>query len=214
MATTTLLTPSNHLILIPNSKFADSIVTNYSLPESASNITLTMNVAYDSDPRRVEEVLRDEARQLMATIPELVRGFEPVVRLQALAESSLQYQLVLRCAITTTFASGRAEPSLLSAPAARKIAIPLPSRRRHLHPCLGSASRRQRRRIGSHREHSSRIRTPASNARRRYYDRRARKIEVCIVAQADAYVVLPSRLREVEEPSPPRILRPSAIEDR
>jgi small-conductance mechanosensitive channel len=94
--TTTLRTPSNHLVLVPNSKFADTIVTNFSMPYPHSNVTLDINVAYDSDARAVEAILRDEAKQAIAAIPVLESAFEPVVRLQALGESALRFQVVLQ----------------------------------------------------------------------------------------------------------------------
>jgi small-conductance mechanosensitive channel len=94
--TTTLRTPNNHMVLVPNSKFADSIVTNFSQPYPHSNLTLDIGVAYDSDPRRVEEVLRAEAARALAEIPELESAFEPVVRLQALGESALRFQVVMQ----------------------------------------------------------------------------------------------------------------------
>lgn len=94
--TTTLRTPNNHLILVPNSKFADSIITNYSLPDPMSIITLSIGVPYESDPRRVDTILRDEARRLVSEIPELVKDFDPTVRLQAFGDSALQFNVVLR----------------------------------------------------------------------------------------------------------------------
>jgi small-conductance mechanosensitive channel len=78
---TTLRTPANHLILVPNSKFADSILTNYSLPDPLSNVVMAVNVAYDSDARRVHAVLLDEAKRMTAELPQLVHESEPVVRL-------------------------------------------------------------------------------------------------------------------------------------
>jgi small-conductance mechanosensitive channel len=93
---TTLRTPANHLILVPNSKFADSILTNYSLPEPLSNVVMAVNVAYDSDARRVHAVLLDEAKRMTAELPQLVHDSEPVVRLQAFLDSSLQFNVVLR----------------------------------------------------------------------------------------------------------------------
>jgi small-conductance mechanosensitive channel len=94
--TTTLRTPANHLIVIPNSKFADAIVTNYNLPDSEANITVSVSVAYGSDVRRVEAALRDEAKRMSADLPQLVSDFEPVVRLQAYGDSGLNYVVVLR----------------------------------------------------------------------------------------------------------------------
>lgn len=94
--TTTLRTPNNHLVIIPNSKFADSIVTNFNLPDPAANMAVSVSVAYASDVRRVEAVLRDEAKKLVAELPGLVRDFDPVVRLQSFGDSGVQFTVILR----------------------------------------------------------------------------------------------------------------------
>ena len=94
--TTTLRTPANHLIIIPNSKFADAIVTNFNLPDSEVNITVRIAVAYDSDPRHVEAALTDEAKRTLTELPQLVSAFQPVVRLQSFGDSALDYIVILR----------------------------------------------------------------------------------------------------------------------
>lgn len=94
--TTTLRTPSNHLVIIPNSKFADSIVTNFNLPDPAVNMVIPVSVAYASDPRHVEAVLADEAKKLVAESAFLVNEFEPVVRFLAFGDSGLQFTLTFR----------------------------------------------------------------------------------------------------------------------
>lgn len=92
---TTLRTPQNHLVIIPNSKFAESIVTNVNLPDPRVNIPIPVSVSYESDPARVEEILRDEARRAIAEREEFVKGSEPIVRLQAFGQSSLDFQVIL-----------------------------------------------------------------------------------------------------------------------
>jgi len=94
--TTTLRTPNNHLVIIPNSKFADSIVTNYNLPDPAVNMVVTVSVAYESDTRRVEAILNDEAKKLVAESQFLVDDVAPVVRFQAFGDSGVQFTLIFR----------------------------------------------------------------------------------------------------------------------
>ena len=96
--TTTLRTPTNHLVIIPNSKFADSIVTNFNLPDPAVHMVVAVNVAHDSDTRQVEAALRDEAAKLRAELPNVVRDFEPVVRFVGFGESGPQFTVTLRVA--------------------------------------------------------------------------------------------------------------------
>src|SRR5262249_27667427 len=54
---TMLRTLSNNLVVIPNNKLAQSIVTNYHLPEKSILLAMKIGVAYDSDPSQVEQVL-------------------------------------------------------------------------------------------------------------------------------------------------------------
>lgn len=62
---TMLLTQSNNVVIIPNSKLSSTIVTNYSLPEASLSISLTIGISYDSDLEKVERVTLDVAKLLL-----------------------------------------------------------------------------------------------------------------------------------------------------
>lgn len=142
--TTTLRTPGNHLVIIPNSKFADSIVTNYDMPDAPANIVVPVGVSYDADPRRVEAVLRDEAQRLVADRPEFAKDFEPVVRLQSFGESALQFQIVLQVtAYDAQYAVwGEVLQRIHARLAAEGIRIPYPTRTVHLWSETGAPTKR------------------------------------------------------------------------
>lgn len=53
----------NNMIIIPNSKLSQAIVTNYHLPEKRMAASLQVGVSYDSDPDRVERVLMEVAHK-------------------------------------------------------------------------------------------------------------------------------------------------------
>ncbi len=61
--TTRIRMPPNNMIIIPNNKLAQSIVTNYDLPEKSIALQTRISVGYNSDPDRVEQVLIEEAAQ-------------------------------------------------------------------------------------------------------------------------------------------------------
>ncbi len=63
---------ANNLILIPNSKLAQAIVTNFHLPEKRMATSLQLGVDYDSDADRVEQVLLEIARSGASDIPGLL----------------------------------------------------------------------------------------------------------------------------------------------
>jgi small-conductance mechanosensitive channel len=91
---TTLREPSNNLIVIPNNKLAQSIVTNYSLPEKQISTQVGVSVSYDSDASRVEQVLTDIAAAAAGQIPGLLKDPAPSVRLiPGFGDSSLNFSL-------------------------------------------------------------------------------------------------------------------------
>lgn len=93
---TTLRTPSNHLIIVPNAKLAQSIITNYNMPDPPVNIVIPIGVSYDSDPEHVERVLKDEAQKAINELPGFIKDFAPIVRFQAFGEFALNFLLILR----------------------------------------------------------------------------------------------------------------------
>jgi small-conductance mechanosensitive channel len=93
---TTIKELSNNVVIVPNSKLASAIFTNYHLP--AKEITLTMNigVSYDSDLEQVERVTVEVAKDVMREIaPELVEN-EPYIRFHTFGESSIDFTLYMR----------------------------------------------------------------------------------------------------------------------
>ncbi len=92
---TTLRTPSNHLIIVPNAKLAQSIITNYNMPDPPVNIVIPVGVSYDSDPEHVERVLKDEAQKAINELPGFIKEFEPIVRFQAFGDFALNFLLIL-----------------------------------------------------------------------------------------------------------------------
>ncbi|GCL35487.1 MscS mechanosensitive ion channel [Sphaerospermopsis reniformis] len=93
---TTIKEISNNVIIVPNSKLASAIFTNYHLP--AKEITLTMNVgvSYDSDLELVEKVTIEVAKEVMQEIaPELIQ-IEPYLRFHTFNDFSIDHTLYLR----------------------------------------------------------------------------------------------------------------------
>ena len=89
---TTIRTLGNNLIIIPNSKLAQAVVTNYHLPEKRMSIQVQVGVSYTSDPEKVERVLREEAVQAAAGIRGMVSDPGPEVRFDpGMGEWALSY---------------------------------------------------------------------------------------------------------------------------
>jgi small-conductance mechanosensitive channel len=85
----------NNMVVIPNSKLAQSVVTNYYLPEPRMSLLIPVSVSYSSDPEKVERILVEEAKKGAAEIPGMLAEPEPFVRfIPGYGDSSLDFTLV------------------------------------------------------------------------------------------------------------------------
>lgn len=85
----------NNMVVIPNSKLSQSIVTNYYLPEKRMSLLIPIGVSYSSDPEKVERILIEEAKKAVGEIPGLLGDPEPFVRfIPGFGESSLEFTLI------------------------------------------------------------------------------------------------------------------------
>ena len=70
---------SNNMIIIPNSKLSQAIVTNYYLPEKRLSTSVQVGVSYGSDIERVERILLEMAVLAAQEIPEMLSEPAPSV---------------------------------------------------------------------------------------------------------------------------------------
>ncbi len=92
---TTLRTLQNNLVVIPNSKLSEALVTNYTFPEQRLAVRIPIGVSYEADIDQVERVVLEEV--------EAARGLEgllfdppPVVRFNpGFGDSSLNLTLIV-----------------------------------------------------------------------------------------------------------------------
>ncbi len=90
---------ANNLIVIPNSKLAQAIVTNFHLPEKRMGTNLQVGVDYESDPDQVERVLLEVARQGAEDIPGLLAEPAPAVMFDpGFGDSALGFTLLFQVA--------------------------------------------------------------------------------------------------------------------
>ena len=89
----------NNMVVIPNSKLAQSIVTNYYLPEKRMSLLISIGVSYSSDPEKVERILVEEAKKAAGEIQGLLAEPEPFVRfIPGFGDSSLDFTLICQVA--------------------------------------------------------------------------------------------------------------------
>jgi small-conductance mechanosensitive channel len=94
--TTRVRTLFGNCVVIPNSRLADSVATNYHLAARGFLIVVEVGVHCASDLDQVERVTCDVARTIMAATPGGVPDFEPFVRYHAFGESSIDLNVILR----------------------------------------------------------------------------------------------------------------------
>lgn len=93
--TTRIRMLQNNIVVIPNSKLSQSVVTNYYLPEKKMSLLIPIGVSYSSDPEKVEQVLVEEAKKAVGEIPGLLGEPEPFVRfIPGFSDSSLDFTLI------------------------------------------------------------------------------------------------------------------------
>ena len=86
----------NDIIIIPNSKLASTIVTNYYLPEREMACLVQVGVSYGSDLEKVEKVTIDVAKKVMSRVPGGVKEFEPFIRYHTFSDFSINFTFILR----------------------------------------------------------------------------------------------------------------------
>jgi small-conductance mechanosensitive channel len=86
----------NNVVIIPNNRLAQSIVTNYYLPSKDLSVLVQVGVHYASDLEHVERVTCEVARDVMRTVPGGVPDFEPFIRYHTFGESSIDFSVILR----------------------------------------------------------------------------------------------------------------------
>ncbi len=91
----TSIQAGDHLVLIPNSKLASSVLLNYSLPDEKVSVTIPLTVAYNSDLKKVEEIMLAAAKETMKQVPEFSHE-EPVLRFTNFSESGIQFEITLK----------------------------------------------------------------------------------------------------------------------
>jgi small-conductance mechanosensitive channel len=87
---------SNSMIIVPNNKLVQSIITNHYLPDPEIAVVIDLGVHYDSDMEKVERVTSEVAQDVLRTVPGGVASFQPFIRYHTFAESSINFSVILR----------------------------------------------------------------------------------------------------------------------
>ncbi|HEC67216.1 MAG TPA: mechanosensitive ion channel family protein [Candidatus Desulfofervidus auxilii] len=93
---TTIRQLPNNIVIIPNSKLASAIVTNYYFPERELAVLVQVGVSYDSDLEKVEKVTIEVAKEVMQEVSGGVPEFNPFIRYHTFDDFSINFTVILR----------------------------------------------------------------------------------------------------------------------
>jgi len=83
------------MVVVPNSKLAGSVITNFSLPRDELAFTLDIGVDYGSDLEKVETATLEVTREVIKSVAGALPEFEPRVRYTTFAECSINFKVWL-----------------------------------------------------------------------------------------------------------------------
>ncbi len=93
---TRLRTLPNTIIIVPNSKLAESVIINDSLPEQEMAALVEVGVDYGSDLKKVEKVTVEVAMKIQKKVPGAVKNFTPFIRFHTFGDSNINFTVILR----------------------------------------------------------------------------------------------------------------------
>ncbi|OHB58346.1 MAG: hypothetical protein A2Y07_08500 [Planctomycetes bacterium GWF2_50_10] len=83
---TTIKALPNNMVIVPNSKLASAIITNFYQPTREMGMGLNICVSFDSDLDKVEKVTLETATQVLARVPGVVEDTAVAVRFGGFGE--------------------------------------------------------------------------------------------------------------------------------
>jgi small-conductance mechanosensitive channel len=127
-------------IAIPNSKFIEGPVVNWTLRDTGRRIHIPFGVAYGSDRRRVREVVLEAARSVPFTLPE-TEDRKSQVWLTGFGDSALQFELLVWPTLEAVKRPAAMQAAYTWAIAdaldAAGVEVPFPQRDLHLRSLFG-----------------------------------------------------------------------------
>lgn len=93
---TSLLSLASNTILVPNARLASAVVTNFYQPASEMSVIVQVGVGYSTDLQRAERITRAVGAEVLREVEGGVGDFEPLIRYHTFADSSINFDVILR----------------------------------------------------------------------------------------------------------------------
>jgi small-conductance mechanosensitive channel len=93
---TQVRTTSDNVVIVPNAKLSESLVTNFHYTGEEVNVKVKYGVAYGSDLEKVEKLTLEAARKVMQNCPGGVKSFEPALKYEKFGDSNIEFFVIMR----------------------------------------------------------------------------------------------------------------------
>ena len=120
----------NNVVVVPNKRVAESIITNYDLGETRMAVLIRVRVDYDADAELVERLLVDEATRAVGQVDGLLAEPPPSARLiPGFGDYALEFTLAcqVRSFVDQFSVQHELRKRVLKRLRAERIRIPLPT---------------------------------------------------------------------------------------
>jgi small-conductance mechanosensitive channel len=91
--TTRLRTRDNNIVIIPNAKLAQSVITNFNQIQNRFKVEIPIGVSYKSDLEKVEKVTIDIAKKIMNKFEPKITDFNPYIRYENFGDFSISFKV-------------------------------------------------------------------------------------------------------------------------
>lgn len=93
---TTIRERADNHIIIPNTKIAQAVVTNFNLPKHEFGVAVKAGVSYGSDLAKVERVALEVAGEVEREVAGGIPSFKPFLHYESFGDSAVQFSVMLR----------------------------------------------------------------------------------------------------------------------
>jgi len=94
--TTRIRMLADNMVLIPNSRLADNITTNYNYPGDEMSVYVELGAGYSSDLDEVERITVEIAKQVLSETEGSVITYQPSIWYTDFGESNINFWVVMR----------------------------------------------------------------------------------------------------------------------
>ena len=91
---TRIRTPGNNIIIVPNSKLADTTITNSNMPQKEVSCLIYCGVGYGENLEKVEKIVLDVAKNVIKKVDGAVKDYQPKVRFYEFGDSNINFKTI------------------------------------------------------------------------------------------------------------------------